>query len=333
MKFGALVIGHHPKKYSPSYNFQTVIEQVETARKAGFDFIWAGQHYAMEDEQKFQVVPSISRLAAESGDMHLGMNILLPLHHPVEIAEQFSTMDAITDGKIIFSPIAGYRDKAFNAFGISKKERPGRLVEGIQVIKKLWTEDSVNYDGKYYSMEDVTITPKPMQNPRPPIWVGANSDRAVKRASKLGDAWLVPPHDTKDTISHQLSLIDPPFGDGYRGVQPSIQETFVAKTDEKALEIAKPAFEEFYEWYKREGQHEAMETPEAIDLDATGLERFLVGSPETVADKLVRRHNELGIDCVIMIIQKPEIPHEDVLDSIEITGNEVIPRVRERISD
>jgi len=333
MKFGLHLFGHHSKDRPADENFRTVVEQVRTARDSGFDLIWAGHHYMMSDRQKFQVVPAMARLAADAGDMHVGTSFLLPLHHPIVIAEQFATLDAITGGRAIIGPVAGYRDIEFQSLDIPKRDRAGRLVEGVEVIKRLWTEDDVTYEGEHFRFEGVTITPKPVQDPRPPIWIGANTDRAIRRAGELGDAWLVNPHEDEPTIARQLELAGTPSGDGFHGVVPGRRDVFVAETDEEAFETYGPYIEEFYQWYKREGQAEAMENPEALDLAFEDLveDRFIIGSPETVTERLVRLEEEVGIDCVMMGMHRPGIAQDDVLESIELTGDRVIPAVRDRL--
>jgi alkanesulfonate monooxygenase SsuD/methylene tetrahydromethanopterin reductase-like flavin-dependent oxidoreductase (luciferase family) len=331
MKFGVEVIGHHALERAPNENFDDVVEQVRVADAVGLDLVWAGQHYLLEDRQKFQVVPAMSRLAAESDRLYVGANVLFPLHHPVEVAEQFATLDALSDGRAILGPIEGYRKAEFDAFGVDRSERAGRLEEGLEVVKRLWTEDDVHFEGEHFALDGVSANPKPVQDPHPPLWVGANKDPAVRRASEQGTAWLVNPHDEEDVIARQLDMIDPPEGEGWHGLQPAIKDGFVAETDRQALDRFEPYIKEFYDWYEAAGQAEAMETPEAIDLDAAGLGRFAIGSPETVADDLVHLHDDLGIDCVIMYMHRPGIPQAQTLEAMELLGEEVIPRVEERI--
>jgi len=335
MRFGLHLFGHHPTEVPADENFQTVVDQVQTARKNGFDLIWAGHHYMMRERQKFQVVPAMSRLAADAGDMHVGATFLLPLHHPIVVSEQFATLDAIIGGRAILGPVAGYRDIEFNSLDIPKSERAGRLVEGVRAIKRLWTEDQVTFDGQFYQFKDVTITPKPVQDPRPPIWIGANKDRSIERAGKLGDSWLANPHEDEATIARQLGVAGEPTGDGYHGVRPGRRDVFVADTDEQAFGTYGPYIEEFYDWYRQEGQAEVMENPDALDqaFDELVEDRFIIGSPETVTDRLVNLYEDVGLDCVLMGMHRPGIDPADVLHSIELTGEAVIPRVRDRIDD
>ncbi len=103
--------------------------------------------------------------------------------------------------------------------------------------------------------------------------------------------------------------------------------------DAKALEIYGPQIKNYYDWYAREGQAEAMENPSALDQQLEDLkeDRFIIGSPETVTDRLVNLYENVGLDCVLMGMHRPGIPHSDLLRSIELVGEEVIPAVRERI--
>lgn len=329
MKFGLHAFGHHPLDRPADENFASLIEQVRVAERVGFDLLWAGHHYVMEDRQKFQVVPAMARLAGAAGEMHVGTAVLLPLHHPVVVAEQFATLDAITGGRAIIGPVAGYRDAEFDALGIDKGDRIGRLVEGVEIVGQLWTEDDVTYNGEHFSLDDVTITPKPVQEPRPPIWVGANADAAVERAGRIADAWLCNPHADEHELRRQIDLAGRPEGSGFHGVTPGRRDVFVAPTDREALEIYGPYIEDFYDWYVREGQAEAMEDPDALDEPLEDLleDRFVIGSPETVADRLVRLEERVGLDCVLMGMHRPGIDDADVVRSIQLTGREVMPRV------
>jgi alkanesulfonate monooxygenase SsuD/methylene tetrahydromethanopterin reductase-like flavin-dependent oxidoreductase (luciferase family) len=327
MRFGIHVHGLHATDTPPDETVETILEQVRTARAYGFDLVWAGQHYAMERYQKFQPVPLLSRIAAESGDMHLGMNVLLPLAHPVSVAESVATVDALSGGRTILSPIAGYRQAEFDALGVSLSERAGRLAEGVEAIDRLWTEDAVTVDGDHFAFEDVTITPKPAQDPRPPIWIGANDRSAVDRAARLGDAWFVAPSLSESAIRERLDRIDSPSGDGYHGCQPAMRRVFVAESDEAARDRYGPAIRDQFDWHADAAGDDGPDLP---PFDQLVDEGYLVGSPETVTDGLVHLHDTLGVDCVVMSTHRPGVPHDAVLDSIRLTGDRVVPAVRER---
>ena len=124
-------------------------------------------------------------VAAEADGMTLGTGvILLPLHQPVDLAEQLATLDVITGGRLIVGLGLGYRDVENLAMGHDPSSRVGRLVEGLQALERLWTGEPASLDGKHFQLRDVRISMPPLQRPRPPIWLAASGDAGVKRAAQ-----------------------------------------------------------------------------------------------------------------------------------------------------
>src|SRR5438309_3005157 len=207
MKFGiGLSVQHLPRR-ATGRPVREHVEQVRLARAVGFTSIWASQHYLSDPFTYFQPIPTLARLAADARGLTLGTGVLLlPLHHPVDIAEQLATLDVISDGRLICGVGLGYRDVENTALGHDPKQRVGRLVEGLEVLERLWSGEPVDYEGRHFSLRSVRISMRPMQSPRPPIWLAANSDAGVRRAARLGDAWLMNPHTTLTTLERQLAL-------------------------------------------------------------------------------------------------------------------------------
>src|ERR671915_1881263 len=130
---------------------QESVEQVRAAREAGFDLICTGQHYLAAPYQMSASFPLLARLAAEAGDMEVAATVVLvPLHNPVELAENVATMDAICQGRFIFGVGLGYRDEEYTAFGVERGQRVGRLREALEVMKLLWAKEEVEFQGEYY---------------------------------------------------------------------------------------------------------------------------------------------------------------------------------------
>ena len=125
---------------------------------------------------------------------------LVPLHNPVDLAETVATMDAICDGRFIFGIGLGYREEEYTAFGIRRRDRVPRLLEALEVMKLLWTEDEVEFNGSFYRVPKIRPTCSPTQKPHPPIWVAAHQDEAIRRAARLGYAWFVSPHSTLSVV-------------------------------------------------------------------------------------------------------------------------------------
>ena len=146
---------------------------VRAARDRGWDSLLTGQHYLNEGNNKqLQTVPFLARLAAEAGEMTIGLGVLLiNLHNPVYTAETVATLDIIARGNFIFGVGLGYRNVEFDAFGVPKGERVKRFEEYLTLVQRLWTEDRVSYEGPSCRLENVHMNIRPVQKPRPPIWM------------------------------------------------------------------------------------------------------------------------------------------------------------------
>jgi len=131
----------------------------------------------------------ISSLIARTRNVRIGTDVWqLPLYHPIIVASRAATLDVISKGRFIFGVGTGWRPDEHETLGVPWRERWERFDETIEIVKKLWTEPSVTYNGKFYKFKDAVCI-KPFQEPHPPVWVGGNSDNSIKRAVKYGDAW------------------------------------------------------------------------------------------------------------------------------------------------
>ena len=207
MKFGLLLNTQFLPGESASKRLEGLLDQVRAARDAGLHSVWVSQHYLATPFQMLQQMPVLGRLAAEAGSMHIGTNIfLLPIHNPVYVAEEVATLDVITEGRFVFGVGLGYREEENEAFGIAPGERVSRLVEGLEVIKRLWAEDEVTHHGRFFRLTKARMMLKPVQQPRPPIWFAANNDRAVERAARMADAWVINPHAKLAVLERQMGV-------------------------------------------------------------------------------------------------------------------------------
>ena len=161
MKLGFFVTNQYLPGESFPQKIQESVEQVGAAREAGFDLICTGQHYLAAPYQMSSSFPLLARLAAEAGDMEVAATVILvPLHNPVELAESVATMDAICGGRFIFGVGLGYRDEEYTAFGVERGERVSRLREALDVMKLLWSQEEVEFSGKYYQVPRVSPSNK-----------------------------------------------------------------------------------------------------------------------------------------------------------------------------
>jgi alkanesulfonate monooxygenase SsuD/methylene tetrahydromethanopterin reductase-like flavin-dependent oxidoreductase (luciferase family) len=326
MDVGLWLTPQAPAGGDPAALATDVLDQARAAREAGLDLLSTGQHYCTEYVQ-LQLVPLLSRLTAVSGDMTVASGVvLLPLHHPVEIAEQFATLDALADGPVVCGVGAGYRDREFDAFDVPKRERAGRLREGIDLLRRLWTEESVTFAGEHYAVEDVGITPRPSE--APPVWVAANARPAVERAARIGDAWFVNPHASLPELREAKDAYDAVRAERGAGSEvPVFREVFVAPTTEEAVETARPYLASKYDRYLEWGQDEAMDDPDSLHgtFEELAADRFLLGTPAEVAAEAERYREELDASHLVCRVHWPGMDTEAALECIELLGDEVRP--------
>ena len=334
MKLGFFVTNQYLPGESMSKKIAESVEQVQAAREAGFDLICTGQHYLAAPYQMSTSLHLLARLAAEAGNMEIGATVILvPLHNPVEMAESVATMDAICNGRFIFGMGLGYRDEEYAAFGMVRSQRVSRTKEALEVMKLLWTEEVVEFDGNYYHVPRTKVATRPIQKPHPPIWVAANHDRAIRRAARWGYPWLINPHATVPMVAGQLEEYRQALsraGLGYPQAWPMMRELYVAEDREMAYLESKPYLEGKYAAYASWGQDKAMPGEESFSVPYRDLakDRFLLGSPDDVVNEINRYGEELGVNYMICRMQWPGMDQRLALRQIEIMGRDVIPRLK-----
>jgi alkanesulfonate monooxygenase SsuD/methylene tetrahydromethanopterin reductase-like flavin-dependent oxidoreductase (luciferase family) len=336
MKLGFFVTNQYLPGESMPQKIQESVEQVGAAREAGFDLVCTGQHYLSTPYQMSASFPLLARLAAEAGDMEVAATVILvPLHNPVELAESVATMDAICDGRFIFGVGLGYRDEEYTAFGVERGQRVGRLREALEVMKLLWAEEEVEFQGKYYRVPRITPATRPVRQPHPPIWVAANNDAAIRRAARWGYPWLINPHATVPMVVEQWASYKEALekaGHSTPEVLPMMRELYIAGDRETAYMQSQPYLQPKYEAYAAWGQDKALPGEESFTIPYQDLarDRFLLGSSQEIVEEIRRYQDELGVNYLIFRMQWPGMGQEQALRQIELMGREVIPQVKGR---
>ena len=176
---------------------KTNIEIGVNAERLGFDSVWVSDHVVVPNKHKgsFSEIfhdpfVLLSALARVTNKISLGTSlIILPYRNPIVVAKMISTLDQLSEGRVIFGIGTGWMKEEFETLGVPLKERGKRTNEYIEIIKNLWTEEDPVFDGEFFSFKDIKFEPKPVQNPHPPILVGGNSDKAWQRAVLHGSGW------------------------------------------------------------------------------------------------------------------------------------------------
>lgn len=333
MKLGIYISYKHATREDMARKTEEHLEQVRVMRESGLDSVWAGQHWVPHPFQMLQPIPFLARAAAEAGDMLIGTNLLLvPFYHPLDVAEVATTMDVLTRGRFALGVGIGYRDFEFENLGVAKRERAERLVETVEILRRLWTEDTVSYEGKHYRLKDVGLTMRPVQRPHPPILIGANVPRAVRRAGELGDGWIASGNVTLDA----LVALTAEYEAGRKAAgRPAPRERYLfidvhlSDTRRDAIEEIRPyvkaAYDAFVLWGNR--KVESLEVPPEVLA-----QRFIVGDPGQCVERLREYHRRAGFNHVLARVQLPgpesSLPQARVLRTIRLLGTEVAPALR-----
>jgi len=335
MEYGFFMRGQYPVGMDMQEAFADACEQARVADELGYSYILKGQHYSTTPLQALQQLPFLARIMVEAPNAKLVTGIsLLPLHKPLDIAEQLATIDVMSGGRVVFGAGIGYRDVEFKAFGMKAKQRGARFEENLIAVRRLWTEPAVNMKGSHFELDNASCSVMPLQKPTPPFWIGANVDAGVRRAARMADAWFINPHQRVDTIERQLGVYRQALaaeGKPDPAVLPLMRECFVAETQEKAFRIARPYLEAKYKSYHEWGQDKSMAAGDdnlSMPFEELAEGRFLIGSPDQVAEQIIDYDKRLGVNLIIPAFQWVGTPHSEVLDALHLFAEEVMPKVR-----
>ena len=193
MKFGVTV----PNNWGIE-NVKEALSFGPLAEELGYDSVWVMDHLfnngyireRLDDKPYYHPLATLSYLAATTERVLLGTSVLvLPYHNPVELAKYTATLDHMSDGRVTLGVGVGAMTEEFAALGIPMSERGALTNECIRVMKELWTNQAPSYHSSRWNFDDLRFSPKPVQQPHIPLWIGGASPGALRRAARLGDGW------------------------------------------------------------------------------------------------------------------------------------------------
>lgn len=334
MEFGLSISAmiQQPRGHDMVARLNEIVAWAEEARDLGFSYLVTGQHYLSDPYQALQPLPLLARLTPVSGRMGLVATLLLPLQHPVDLAEQLATLDVISGGRLGVNVARGYRDEEFQAFGVTARQATSRMLESLDVLRGLWTGDPVTYAGRHFSLDGARIGLRPLQRPHPPIWVAAHADTAVARAARLGLPWNIGGHVDFATIERQVGLYRAEARRAGRDPDlplPLTRELFCAESRERALSEAARYLSAKYDTYAAWGQDDALPGRPSLGrpLEELARDRFIIGDPDD-CERELRRYEKLGIGRCHLRMIWAEMPVEVARSSMRLFAKEVAPRFR-----
>ncbi|GIW47537.1 MAG: luciferase [Deltaproteobacteria bacterium] len=338
MKFGIGLFSlqtHRENPVSHAEICKNTLEQVKLAEKSNFYSAWISEHHFLEDGYCPSPLILASAMAAVTTSIRLGTaGIILPLYNPIRVAEDSALVDNISNGRLDLGVVLGYRKEEFEGFGIPIKQRPSRMEEGIEIVIRAWTEEGFSFEGKRYRFRNVNVTPKPVQKPHPPVYIGAFEEPAIRRAGRLGYPLLIGPGRTIDMIRETIRIYNESAkkagNDPDKVEHILLREVYVGENKKKAREEAERYIISMYRYYFSLGVKMFVRGRQLTGLDDPMFEylpedRFIIGDPEECIREIQRYRDELGIRYITCRMVFPQATHKAISECIKLFGKEVIP--------
>ena len=301
--------------YSERKDFTDLVDYARRVEELGYDSLWVTENITT-NSPALECFTALSFMAAHTSRLIIGTSvILLPLRNPVLVAQTVNSLDILSGGRVVLGigvgdPSSG-EDGDFQAYGGSPQERGGRCDESLEVLKRVWTEPSVSFSGKYYQLRDYTLLPRPQQQPHPPIWVGGHADAVLRRAGRWADGY----NPVGVTPEHCARLFEKvgSYARGYGRDPSSITKTLhiylcLADSPEESARISTEVLTARYQ--------------SATSPDADGP--FLFGTPERCRE-IIQSFTDIGVSHFVFNMT---CYPEEALSQAEVFAQEVLPHWR-----
>lgn len=352
------------RHFNPQAAIDTYARHIEAwveAERLGFDGVGVNEHHGTP----FGLMNSPNIMAAAMAQATERMKILiygnlLPLHQPLRLAEELSMLDCLSKGRLI-AGVARGAPREYGIYNVPMAESRSRFEECFEIMRRAWTEDVFSFEGQHYSYKDVSIWPRPVQQPHPPIWVPVTSSKETIEWAAANDVTITPGVFAgpmrEDTIRYYAEC-QARHG---RKVQPKhisiMLDCYVADSKAQAIKEYEPyllyffntlltydqvyadkiqkgyfsqrAFEQF-----REGRKGTLADDTTVFTEWTSqtvrhmLEFWPVGTPDECAEKIIAECDEAGAQSVLLVINRGGMPQEMYLNQIRRIGEEVLPRLQ-----
>ena len=314
--------------------FNEALEEAIYGEELGFDSVWLEEHHSIRNHYWPSPLMALAGIAARTSRILLGTDIVvLPFYHPVRVAEDVAMLEVISNGRAIFGAAIGYRPPEFELYGIRLDDRGARYVEMLKIMRALWTQERVDYQGRFFQ---ITGTIEPKLSSPPPLWLGGWGELSLKRAAQLGDAWVPGPTAQLEKLLHAQkqyrAFLTEAGKDPASFPNPLTREVVVAETSEKAWDLAeKYVMVNYRDEYGGGWKHPLIGSQDSTpvnQLEALSHDRFIIGNPEECIVKIRRFIEAFGVDHLICRLYFAGMPHDHILQELKLLATEVMPAFR-----
>ena len=193
LEFGLLYDFRNPPEWGvPAVDlYAETLDHIQAAEAMGFPLVWLTEHHFIDDGYLPSVLPAAAAVAQRTSSVTIGTNVLLlPLHHPLAVAEEAAVVDILSNGRLRLGVGLGYKVEEFDAFQVDRRKRGSMMDEGLQILKGAWADGPFSFHGEHYSFDDINVTPKPPQGADLPLWVAGRAAKPIQRAARYGDGLI-----------------------------------------------------------------------------------------------------------------------------------------------
>jgi len=279
------------------------------AEELGFHSAWVQEQILGRGGSCLEPISLLSYAAALTRRLRLGVAVLItPLRSPAQLAKSLASLDQLSDGRLIAGVGIGANTLVYPAFGISAERRVRRFTEGLQLMKRLWTEERVTFDGEFWKLENASLEPKPVQKPHLPVWFGGGHPSALKRAIELGNGWMGAGSSSSESFKERVIQVRKFLAEANRdpATFPISKRVYLAIDSNKSR-----AIERLRQWSSRHYGNADLADKVA-----------LWGDKQEIIAKL----REVCAAGAEMILLNPVF---DELEQMELLAREIIPALRD----
>ena len=337
MRFYINILTTYFPDLDPPYDtyYQQILEQVELAEELGWEcFMFNEHHFLGYGGLVANPAVLLGAAAARTSKIRLGPCIaILPLRHPLHSAEDYAMVDAISGGRLEFGIGSGNTEIDYKVFGVSRENDRQRLREAIDVILKTWANERISHAGQFWSFDELTVYPRPIQQPSPPIWVAGTSAQGLGWAGRQGYHIMTvghphPPEKVRPGVeAWKQGLMTSGYDLKTKHCQFHVR-THVSERSANARSIAMAAIKR-YDEISRIGRRSLTASPEDYDWNmmlATGRNNY--GNPDECITNIENARKNYYFDTLTTTFNFGGIPHVEILKSMRLFAKAVMPAFR-----
>jgi probable F420-dependent oxidoreductase len=277
--------------------YERIYEMCQEAEELGFDFATFTHHRFSPDRPHISSpFVLMSAIAARTKRLRLVTTIfILPLYHPLDVAEAVASLDQLSGGRVVLGVGAGYRKYEADALQLPYEQRVSRMTEGIAVLRAAWAPGPASFSGTHWQFDDVDVVPKPVQQPGPPIWIGALEPKPIARAAQIADGWIAPSLQPFPVLSERAARYRELAASGPASTICLERDVAIA-ADGPAAHAAWTARNRAYIEHFRDHGAPVLPGEEAAAADSIRDGLAVSGTPEECIRELTRYRDTIGCE-------------------------------------